>query len=109
MSIPSPIQRIAVIGASSAGLLAALTLKQFFPQLQVTILYSSDHSPIGVGESTTAWLPQFLHDRLKIDRAEFYQAVCPIWKLGIRFEWGQPGEHFLTIRLIANLAMTPTA
>ena len=90
----SPIQRVVVVGASSAGLLAALTLKHFFPQLHITLIHSPNHAPIGVGESTTAWLPQFLHDHLKIDRAEFYRAVCPIWKLGIRFEWGQPGEHF---------------
>ncbi len=94
MSIPSPIKHIAVVGASSAGLLSALTLKKFFPQLQVTVIYSSNRTPIGVGESTTAWIPQFLHDILKIDRVEFYKAVCPIWKLGIRFEWGQPGEYF---------------
>lgn len=94
MSIPSPIKHIAVVGASSAGLLSALTLKQFFPQLKVSVLHSSNHPPIGVGESTTAWLPQFLHDTLKIDRTEFCRAVCPIWKLGIRFEWGQPGDYF---------------
>ena len=91
----APIQKVVVLGASSAGLLAAVTLKRFFPQLEVLLLYTEKYAPIGVGESTTAWVPQFLHDHLQISRAEFFQAVCPVWKLGIRFEWGDPARsHF---------------
>lgn len=91
----SPIQKVVVLGASSAGLLATIALKHYFPQLQISLVYSPKHSPIGVGESTTAWVPQFLHHCLKIPRREFYKAVQPVWKLGIRFEWGQPHiPHF---------------
>ncbi|MEO1132665.1 MAG: tryptophan 7-halogenase, partial [Cyanobacteria bacterium J06639_1] len=90
-----PIQKVVVLGASSAGLLAALAFKRYFPNLEVELLYTKKQPPIGVGESTTAWVPQFLHDHLKISRNEFYKAVWPVWKLGIRFEWGNPNiSHF---------------
>jgi tryptophan 7-halogenase len=89
------IKRVVIVGRSSAGLLSAVTLKQFFPQLQVLLLYSRKYAPIGVGESTTAWFPQFIHEYLKIPHGEFYQAICPVWKLGIKFEWGIPEvSHF---------------
>ena len=89
------INKVVVLGKSSAGLLSAIALKTFFPQLQIRLLYSDRHQPIGVGESSTAWFPQFLHECLGISRQEFYQAVWPVWKLGIRFEWGMPQtSHF---------------
>lgn len=90
-----PIRKVVVLGASSAGLLSAIALKHFFPQLSVVLLHSPRHLPIGVGESTTAWIPQFLHDYLKISKQEFMAAVWPVWKLGIRFEWGSSQtSHF---------------
>lgn len=89
------IKTVVIVGGSSAGLLSAVALKHFFPQLQISLLHSGKHAPIGVGESTTAWLPQFLHHCLGISQAEFYRAVWPVWKLGIRFEWGMPNHsHF---------------
>jgi hypothetical protein len=36
----------------------------FFPQLQVLLLHSRKYAPIGVGESTTAWFLQFIHEYL---------------------------------------------
>ena len=75
--------------------MAALTLKTMLPELNVTLVHSSDLPPIGVGESTTSLLPRFLHDGLRLDRQAFYDEVRPTWKLGIRFDWGPPGTgHF---------------
>ncbi|MBD2198650.1 MULTISPECIES: tryptophan halogenase family protein [Calothrix] len=89
------IKRVAIVGGSSAGLLSAVTLKHFFPQLQVLLIYSRKHAAIGVGESTTAWFPQFLHEHLNIPQEEFYKSIWPVWKLGIKFEWGVPNiAHF---------------
>ncbi|RCJ37336.1 hypothetical protein A6770_14485 [Nostoc minutum NIES-26] len=89
------IKKVAIVGGSSAGLLSAVTLKYFFPKLHILLLYSKKHAPIGVGESTTAWFPQFLHEHLNISREEFYKSIWPVWKLGIRFEWGVPHiSHF---------------
>lgn len=41
-----------------------------------------------MGEGTTSVVPFLLHDRLRIDVAEFYREANPIWKLGIRYLWG---------------------
>ena len=95
MTVNSPITKVAIIGASSAGLLAAVALKHYFPQLEILLLYTHRYPGIGVGESTTAWLPQFLHEYLQISPGEFYREVLPVWKLGIRFEWGdRQNSHF---------------
>ncbi len=89
------IRKVVVLGGGTAGFLAGMTLKRAFPELAVTIVHSPDIPVIGVGESTTAIFPPFLHTSLGLDRKEFFDAVRPSWKLGIRFEWGDPGDsHF---------------
>ena len=90
-----PIKKILVVGAGSAGLLSALTIDRLPGNIEVQIVRSSKVPVIGVGESTTAALPLYLHGPLAIDRAEFYREVQPSWKLGIRFEWGAKNvPHF---------------
>ena len=69
------IQRVLVLGAGSAGFLAALTLKIKVPALQVTVLRSKDIGIIGVGEGTTAIVPKHLHSYLGIDVGEFWRDV----------------------------------
>ena len=94
--MPQPITKVIVVGGGSAGFMSALTLKTMLPELEVAIVHSSALPPIGVGESTTSLLPQFLHGGLGIDQQSFYRSVRPSWKLGIRFEdWGAPdASHF---------------
>jgi tryptophan halogenase len=82
------IKTICVIGGGSAGSLSALTLKRLLPGRRVISVSAPDMPVIGVGESTTAYLPQFLHRQLGLDRRRFYEEVRPSWKLGIRFVWG---------------------
>lgn len=90
-----PIERICVLGGGSAGYLSAVTLKRLLPGRQVTAVFSPQKPVIGVGEATTAYLPVFLHQLLKLARRRFYAEVQPSWKLGIRFEWGPPDvSHF---------------
>lgn len=75
--------------------MAALACKRRFPQLQVEVVHSPDIPVIGVGESTTPAIPRFLHEDLRIDRGEFFRAVEPSWKLGLKLEWGPPEvPHF---------------
>ena len=87
------IQNILVLGAGSAGLLSALSLKKKFPQLTVRVVRSSEMGVIGVGEGTTPAMPRHLFDHLGMNPATFYARAEPTWKLGIRFLWG-PREHF---------------
>jgi tryptophan halogenase len=82
------IRQVVVLGGGSAGLLAALSLKSRLPQLIVRVVFSREIGIIGVGEGSTADLPNHLHGHLGIDPADFHQRARPTWKLGVHFEWG---------------------
>lgn len=91
----SPLQSVVILGGGSAGFISALTFKAVLPQMQVTVLHSSGIPVIGVGESTTRALPNFLHNTLGLDRQSFYHEVRPIWKVGQRLDWGaKDRSHF---------------
>lgn len=87
------VQSIVVLGAGSAGLMAAITLKKRLPHLQVRIVRSPDIGIIGVGEGTTAVFPRHFFEYLKLKPQTFYAEAEPTWKLGIKFLWG-PRSHF---------------
>lgn len=87
-------KRILVLGAGSAGFLTALTYKKAIPGVQVTILRSPNIPVIGVGESTTPAIPNFLHNTLELGYVDFVKNVDPIWKIGNRFIWGDPSRPF---------------
>lgn len=89
------ITRVIVLGAGSAGLLAALTLKRRLPGLEVEVVRSPDIGIIGVGEGTTAVFPRHLFEFLKLKPQSFYEGAQPTWKMGIRFLWG-PRDFFYT-------------
>lgn len=87
------IQYILVLGAGSAGLLAACALKRKIPQVNVRVVRSPESGVIGVGEGTTPNSPRFLFEYLEISRKRFYELAEPAWKLGTRF-LGGPREQF---------------
>ncbi len=87
-------QRVGIIGQGTAGLLAALALKEHDPTLSVTLVSSSGIPVIGVGEATTPILPPFLFGYLGIDPHRFEREVGPTFKLGIRFEWGKEAPWY---------------
>ena len=82
------IQNVVVLGGGSAGLLAALSLKKHLPQLAVRVVFSREIGIIGVGEGSTADLPNHLHGFLGIDPGDFHKRARPTWKLGVHFLWG---------------------
>src|SRR5262245_58707934 len=88
------IRSIAILGAGTAGLVAALTLRIKLPQLRVRVIRSPDIGVIGVGEGTNVTFPQHLFEYLKIPIARFHALADPTWKLGIRFLWG-PRPEFI--------------
>ncbi|HEX8296984.1 MAG TPA: tryptophan halogenase family protein [Chthoniobacteraceae bacterium] len=90
------IKSILVLGAGSAGLLAALSLRRKLPQLTVRIVRSPEIGVIGVGEGTTPNFPQHLFDYLGISRSRFYSMAQPTWKIGVRFLWGPRGRFDYT-------------
>src|SRR5690242_16534469 len=90
------IRNVMVVGAGSAGLMAAITLKRKLPALQVTVVRSPEIGVIGVGEGTTAAFPRHFFEYLKLKPQKFYSEAEPTWKLGIRFLWGPAPEFFYT-------------
>ena len=87
---------VIVLGAGSAGLMAALTLKRKLPELHITVVRSPDIGIIGVGEGTTAVFPRHFFEYLKLKPGSFYAEAEPTWKMGIRFLWGPREKFFYT-------------
>ncbi len=90
------IKNILVLGAGSAGLIAAISIKRKIPQVNVLVVRSPAIGVIGVGESTTPNFPRHLFEYLGISRKRFYELAQPTWKLGIRFLWGSRGRFDYT-------------
>jgi len=91
-----PIKDIVVLGAGSAGLLAALTFRIKNPDINIRVIRSPEIGIIGVGEGTTVAFPRFFFEYLKMDPRTFYDGVHPTWKLGIKFLWGPRSEFYYT-------------
>lgn len=87
------VRTVGILGGGTAGYLAALALCRHRPELEVTLLESSQIPVIGVGEATTPLMPQFLHVDLGLDIHSFFRRVEPTLKLGIRFAWGPEETH----------------
>jgi len=88
------ISSVVVLGAGSAGFMAALTLKTKIPHLNVRVVRSPNIPIIGVGEATTTVLPRLFFEYLKLKPQVFYTEAKPTWKMGIRFLWG-PRKDFV--------------
>lgn len=82
------INRVIILGGGSAGFVAALTLKQKLPAVDVLVIRSKEIGIIGVGEGSTFALTRFLHDYLRVDERTFFAIARPTFKLGLRFIWG---------------------
>ena len=90
------IENLLVLGAGSAGLIAAISLRRKLPQLTVRVVRSPEIGVIGVGEGTTPNFPKHIFDYLGISRKRFHEMAEPTWKLGIRFLWGPRGRFDYT-------------
>ncbi len=88
------ISSVVILGAGSAGFMAALTLKTKLPQLNVRVVRSPNIPIIGVGEATTTVLPRHFFEYLKMKPQMFYAEAKPTYKMGIRFLWG-PRKDFV--------------
>ncbi|MEH2158434.1 tryptophan halogenase family protein [Nostoc sp.] len=110
-----PYETVGILGGGTAGYLTALAFRALRPDIKVTLLESSAIPVIGVGEATTPELVKFLHSPrfLGLDIVDFYQRVLPTWKLGIKFQWGLPGDYEFTFpfqrgRLLESLLYDST-
>jgi len=82
-------KKVGIIGGGSAGYLTALGLRKYFPNWDIQIIESSKTPIIGVGEATTPFLLNFLHNFLEFPVDEFFVETKPTLKLGVKFFWGK--------------------
>ena len=88
------IQDVLILGGGTAGFFMAASLKTHHPSLLVQLVRSPGLGIIGVGEGSTPDLLNFIHGHLGVPPAEFYRAVKPSLKLGIKFLWGKQDYNF---------------
>lgn len=82
--VVNPGNSIFIIGSGTAGLLSALFFKKNFLSSNVTIVRSKEIGVVGVGESTTPIIVDFLK-YLEIDLYDFFKNSNATIKLGIKF------------------------
>ena len=82
------IETITVVGAGTAGLVAALIIKKRFPNINVKIVRSKKIGIIGVGEGSTEHWAQFMR-YLDLNFVEVISECDATFKCGIMFKnWG---------------------
>jgi flavin-dependent dehydrogenase len=87
--------KICVIGGGTAGWIAASYIKTLYKeQVEITIVYDHAHPVIGVGESTTPAIIDYLRV-VDISIRELIDNIGATIKLGIKFEnWNGDNEHY---------------
>ncbi len=85
---------VTVVGAGSAGLLSALTVKYKVKNCIVTVIRDPNEPVIGVGESTIGSFMDFLTSSLGIIVDDFMEYVKPVIKYGIYFKFGKKDFHY---------------
>lgn len=86
--------KFVVLGGGTAGWMTALVLKQIFPSRDITLIQSPSVGIIGVGESTTPHIIQFLKT-IDIDPFDVIKQTNGSFKSGISFEnWNGNGKKF---------------
>lgn len=73
-----------ILGGGSSGWIVATTMCQYFPNIEITLIESPRIGTIGVGESTTAMMRQYIK-YLNIDEKKFMQGTEAIYKASVKF------------------------
>lgn len=85
---------IVVAGAGTAGWMAALYTKKYYPSDDVTVVYDDKTPIIGVGEGTTPHFVKFMRD-IDIHIPDLIKNCDATIKNGIKFtNWKGDGTHY---------------
>lgn len=80
------IKNIVVIGGGTAGWMSATYLaKSLNFKVNITVIESAGHAPIGVGEATVPTIKTEFFDRLGIPESEWMPALGGTFKMGIKY------------------------
>jgi tryptophan halogenase len=84
-----------VLGGGTAGWITAHAVRKYFPNDNITVVYSEKQGTIGVGEATTPPMVNFLNS-IGVDLFHFLKTVGGTIKHGISFEnWNGDGKKYL--------------
>jgi len=81
----SSVNKVVIVGGGTAGWMTATTLIKYFPDKEITVVESSDIKSIGVGESTTALIRNWLNS-VDISDKDFMKECDASYKLSIEFK-----------------------
>ena len=88
-------RKFVVMGGGTAGWITAHSIRKYFPDDDITVIYSEKQGIIGVGEATTPQMTKFLTS-IGLDLRHFLKTVGGTIKHGISFEnWNGDGEKYL--------------
>jgi len=92
------LKKIVIVGGGSSGWLSAAALIKYCPEFEITLVESNNIPTIGVGESTTAMMKQFINNHLGIPDEDFIPGVDAIYKMSVKFTdfyyEGDEGFHY---------------
>lgn len=91
------IQKIAVVGSGTAGLVAALILKTRFENIQIDIIHSSQIGILGVGEGSTEHFQDFI-EFVGISHSDLIKHCGATYKLGIMFDNWTTSPYFHSVQ-----------
>jgi tryptophan halogenase len=84
-----------VVGGGTSGWITAHTLRKYFPEDNITVIYSKKLGIIGVGEASTPHAVNFLKS-IGVDLGHFIKAVNGTIKHGISFEnWNGDNKKYM--------------
>lgn len=88
-------KKIVIVGSGTAGAICSSYLKTFWKdKVDITLIYDESKEVIGVGESTTPSIFEFLKF-IGINSYELLKYTNTTLKLGIKFKnWNNDGKHF---------------
>ena len=88
------VKKIVILGSGTAGLISAAMVKNFWgPKVDVTVYYDASKKSIGVGESTTPLIHQFINLIGETPQSIIKNINATI-KLGVNFKNWIPGTEF---------------